>query len=141
MRRLSGQGLRVGVLKHTHHEVEYDHAGKDSWRYAQAAADQVLLTSPTRTAYFDYSTAEMSPEIAISRYFHDLDLVIIEGYKWSSLPKIEVFRGAVSERPMCVDDPNLLAIATPDELDDDVRQIDLDDPDAVVEFILGVVHL
>jgi len=141
MPRLKERGLRVGVLKHTHHEVEFDTKGKDSWRYAQAGAEQVALMTPSGVAFFDYRPVKVSPEEVIASHFAGVDLVLIEGCKWSSLPKVEIHRTNISERPVCLEDANLRAIVTDGPFIFGIRSFSLGDWDTIEEFIVdGVRH-
>ena len=89
---LKARGLRVGVLKRTHHDVPIDLEGKDTWRHAQAGAEQVLLLGPSKMAYMDYREEERSPESVIRRHFEGVDLALVEGFRSGELPKLEVWR-------------------------------------------------
>src|SRR5512136_1048136 len=87
---LKGRGLRVGAIKHDAHRFDIDHPGKDSHRLTAAGADTMMITSPEKLAMVKRHAA--SPPIAelIGHYFSDMDLVLVEGFRGSSLPKIEV---------------------------------------------------
>ncbi len=134
---LRAHGLRIGVLKHTHHPLDLDRRGKDSWRHAQAGAEQVVLMGPAGLAYFDYRSGDPTPEDVAREHLKDVDLIIIEGYKWGPLPKIEVFRRGVSEQPMCLDDPRLLALITDDDVDCDAPTLSSADRDAVAALLVS----
>ena len=87
-----------------------------------------------------------SPEIEelIADYFPDVDLVLVEGFKRSSLPKVEVFRQVHSEILISRGenhDPTLLAVATDTELEVDVPQLDLNSPPAIVDFLVANLGL
>ncbi|HSN22716.1 MAG TPA: molybdopterin-guanine dinucleotide biosynthesis protein B, partial [Methylomicrobium sp.] len=47
---LKQQGLRVGLIKHSHHSFDIDHPGKDSHRLRMAGASPVMLVSRYRYA-------------------------------------------------------------------------------------------
>lgn len=136
---LKERGLRVGVVKHTHHEVEFDTRGKDSWRHAQAGAEQVALMTPSGVAFFDYRPVDSTPEAMIEAHFAGMDLVLIEGYKWSGLPKIEIFRTAISDRPMCLADVNLRAIVTDTPSFPNLPTFAFDERTAIAEFIVQTI--
>lgn len=131
---LRARGLRVGVVKHTHHRVPFDKPGKDSWRVAEAGAEQVALLTPDGFAFMDYRP-EPTPEEVIARSFAGVDLVVVEGCKWSKLPKIEIFRPEHTAAPMCLDDANLLAVATNGTLDGDVSTLPLDGVEVIAAFL------
>ncbi|MBT5373116.1 MAG: molybdopterin-guanine dinucleotide biosynthesis protein B, partial [Rhodospirillaceae bacterium] len=43
---LIGRGYRVSTIKHTHHNVEVDKPGKDSYAHRKAGATEVMVGSP-----------------------------------------------------------------------------------------------
>jgi molybdopterin-guanine dinucleotide biosynthesis adapter protein len=97
-------GYRVGTIKHHVHRFEMDQQGKDTWRHKQAGARVVALSSPTGLGVIRVVARDTSVEELIARYFTDVDLVIAEGYKRTSLPKIEVYRRAAHPEPLVADE-------------------------------------
>ncbi|MCL2618953.1 MAG: molybdopterin-guanine dinucleotide biosynthesis protein B [Defluviitaleaceae bacterium] len=98
-------GYRVGVIKHDGHGFEIDTEHKDTYRSREAGSDVTLIYSQDR-----FALVKNQSDVCIRRfidYFDDCDIVIIEGLKHSSFPKIEV----VVDAPVCNED-TLLAIAT-----------------------------
>lgn len=85
---LTARGYRVGAIKHTHHDFEIDHPGKDSFALKASGARTVALVAPHKLAIVSDLASEPSVEALISRYFSDVQLVLVEGYKHSTLPKI-----------------------------------------------------
>ena len=113
------QKRRVGTIKHASHPLEVDKAGTDSWRhFHEGRADGVLVASPDLRVTFERRTDEATPEELALRYYGDMDVVLVEGFKASPLPKIEVFRKEVAKAPLfTLDAPNAdawLAIITDD---------------------------
>lgn len=94
---LTARGYRVGALKHTHHNFEIDHPGKDSFAMKAAGAVKVGLVSPHKLAFFSDLSSEPSLEELITRYFEDVDLVLAEGFKDADIPKILVERSDSGE--------------------------------------------
>ncbi len=88
---LKAKGLRLAVIKHDAHRFEIDREGKDSWRFTQAGADVVLLSSPEKTALVAQRAHTLRELIASVR---DVDLILVEGYKNEDLPQIGVSRAA-----------------------------------------------
>ncbi len=88
---LAGRGYRVAVIKHTRHRsVESDLPGTDTHRMWEAGAQQTILVAPDRVAHV---RREDAPELEdILRRITGVDLVLIEGFKGSDLPKVEVVR-------------------------------------------------
>jgi len=142
--QFSQWGLRVGVIKHTHHDVELDQPGKDSHRLRQAGATQLLLASPWRQVRFEefkHGSSEAKPpepnplELAKALAGSRLDLILAEGFKRAQLPKIELRRTATGQPPL-PSDPHVIAIASDDEtLQATVPILNLNDPTAVATFI------
>jgi len=100
---LKGRGYLIGVIKHTHHLVDFDQKGKDTWRHARAGADVVALASPNGVTLFKKFEADPVPQEVMDMSMSlagELDLIIFEGYKKEKWPKIEVYRRGETERPV-----------------------------------------
>ena len=136
---LKSRGLRVGAIKHDAHKFEIDREGKDSWRFTKAGADNTLICSAEKLALVKINHDEPPVEELISRYFADVDIVLTEGFKQSSLPKIEVFRQQHSRTLLCrgdVHDENLIAVAADVDMELDVPVLDLNAAPEICEFII-----
>jgi len=95
------QKRRVGTIKHASHPLEVDREGTDSWRhFHEGRADGVVVASPDLRVAFERRNDEAGPEELARRYFSDMDVVIVEGFKRAPLPKIEVFRKEVAKTPL-----------------------------------------
>jgi len=137
---LKRRGYRVGAVKHDAHRLEIDREGKDSWRLTQAGADTMLITSPAKVALVKQNRDGVEPSLAeaIAAYCGDLDIVLTEGFKKSSMPKIEVYRRERSARLLCRDeehDPQLIAVASDSSLDIDVPVYDINDAVGLCDLI------
>ena len=144
--RLTAAGLRVSLIKHAHHRFDIDQPGKDSHRLREAGCSEVLLISEQRWVLMHElrGAPEPSLEEQIAR-FSDCDLVLVEGFKHTRIPKLEVHRPSVG-KPLIAGSgvETIVAIATDEP--DAVRQqtglpaglplLDLNDRDAIVDFIL-----
>lgn len=106
------RGYRVGTVKHHLHEFEIDIPGKDSWRHAQAGADTVIIAAPHKIGVIKKLEAELSLEQMRDRFFQDVDVIFVEGYKTSSQFKIEVFRSTTHPEPLFAHDEHLLALVS-----------------------------
>lgn len=94
IRELKGRGLRLAVIKHDAHRFEIDHEGKDSWRFTKAGADITIVNSSEQTAYIEQG------ELALERLLgmiHNVDLILVEGYKNKALPQIGLARKATGK--------------------------------------------
>jgi molybdopterin-guanine dinucleotide biosynthesis protein MobB len=135
---LKERGYRVGVIKHDAHRFDIDHPGKDSYRLTSAGADTMLISSPDKLAMVKKHACSPSIEDLVSTYFDDVDIVLTEGFKKSSMPKIELHRKEHSSELLCrgvENDPTLIAVASDERLDLDVPVIDLNDAEEVACFI------
>ncbi|MEO8487980.1 MAG: molybdopterin-guanine dinucleotide biosynthesis protein B [Betaproteobacteria bacterium] len=111
--RLVARGLRVSLVKHAHHEFDVDQPGKDSYRHREAGCTQVLVSSSRRWALMHELRGEPEPSLGEAlRHLSPCDLVLVEGYKRSRLPKLEVHRAAVGKPWLHPDDPFIVAIAS-----------------------------
>ena len=133
---LAVRGVRVGTIKHHHGDIQMDTPGKDTWRHKHAGAKVVLLSSPGGIGFVQDTTEDTPVEDLVSRYFQNVDLVIAEGYKWSTLPKIEVFRSTVYDEPMPEPGETLIAMVSDVEVRHDLPWFRNDDISSLVEFIL-----
>ena len=123
---LLGQGLRVSVIKHAHHEFDVDVPGKDSWVHRQSGATEVLVSSTRRWALMHELRGAPEPRLPeLLTRMSRVDLVVIEGFKRELHRKIEVHRIANDKPLLFPGDPDIVGIAT----------------DAVVETTLPVAHL
>jgi molybdopterin-guanine dinucleotide biosynthesis protein MobB len=111
---LSRRGRRVGAVKHTHHSFDLDARGKDSWRLFHAGAHVVAFSSTAQLVVMRHLEGQLSLDDIIARYFNDLELVLVEGYKELPVPKIEVVR---SGRDLVCPQDQLLAVISDDRHD------------------------
>ncbi len=108
---LARRGRRVGTLKHDVHGFEADHPGKDSWRHRSAGSAATIIVGPDQMALFRQGPPS-DPEQLIPM-LGEVDLVLAEGFKRASWPKLEIHRG--SGPLACADDPWLVAVAGPEQ--------------------------
>ena len=128
-------GLRVATIKHDAHRFDIDYPGKDSWRHKKAGAEAVVISSAGKLALIQNMSGDLPPEEVQRRYLRDVDLIITEGYKTGSLPKVEVHRRARSTELLSGSSDNLIAIATDEPLDVDVPCFDLNDMSLLAKFL------
>ena len=133
-------GLRVSLIKHAHHEFDVDQPGKDSYRHRHAGCSEVLISSSNRWALMHELRGAEEPSLQEQlKHFAPCDLVIVEGYKNEAIPKIEVRLKEAHAPALYPEDPRVVAVATDDVLDTALPQLDVNDPEAVAQFI--VQHL
>lgn len=140
--KLKNQGWKVGAVKHDAHDFEIDHPGKDSYRFFHAGADSVSITSKKKIAFVSVSNGITGIESLLEKQFYDMDIVLIEGFKSSSLPKILVFRGEAPDGLIDLSRGPLLAIATDKKAVPgvDCHILDINDHQAIASFILDSLN-
>ena len=135
--QLVQRGVAVSTIKHAHHEFDIDRPGKDSWRHRQAGASEVMVASSRRFALMHElrDAPEPSLEELIAR-MAAVDLLLVEGFKRDSHPKLEVHRPSVGKPFLYPDDPHIVAIASDAPLTAPLPVLPLADVAAIADFIL-----
>ena len=142
---LNNRGLRVGIVKHAHHNFDIDHPGKDSYELRQAGAEQIAVASRNRIAWVrEHRNNRDEPELieALSALqIDDLDLVIAEGFKRENFAKIELHRPGLGKPLLCTHDKSIIALATDErvEASSALPRLNLNDIDEIAEFIISFV--
>ena len=134
---ITARGFSVSTVKHAHHAFDLDQPGKDTFRHRQAGARQVMMATGTRWVLMTELRGAQEPALAdLLARMEPVDLVLIEGYKRDSHPKVEVHRAVTGHPLIAPDDPTIRAVATDGPLAVDRPRLDLNDIGAVADFIL-----
>lgn len=138
-----GRGVTVSTLKHAHHSFDVDHEGKDSHRHRIAGATEVLLSSRHRWALMHEHRDEAEDSLAsLLTRLSPVDLVLIEGYKRDTHPKVEAHRAATGQALIAPDDPSVRAVASDSGAKAEGRPtFDLNDTKAIADFIARELEL
>ena len=139
--RFVQRGLRVSLIKHAHHTFDVDQPGKDSYRHRHAGASEVLVTSSRRWVLmhelrgahepaFDEQLKRLSP----------CDLLLMEGFKFAPIPKLEIWRAETGEGMLHPNDPHIVALATDSKVETKLPVFDLDDDAAIASFIMEYIN-
>ena len=137
------KNIRTGVVKHAHHNFDIDHPGKDSYEFRQAGANQVAVASKKRIAWIKEHNDDRDEPVlseALSALDVDsLDLVLVEGFKAESFPKIELHRPSLGKPLICTHDNSIIALATDEyvEAPPEVQQLDLNNANEIADFIIS----
>jgi molybdopterin-guanine dinucleotide biosynthesis protein B len=139
---LKHYGLRIGLIKHSHHNFQIDQPGKDSFRLRAAGASPVMLVSTHRRAIITEITPEKEPLLDDQLKLFDqsqLDLILVEGFKAEQFPKIELHRPSLNKPLLYPNDPNIIAIASDVTLEAPgyLTQLDINQPEMIAVFILN----
>lgn len=128
------RGYRVAAVKHAHQPVEIDAEGKDTWRFARAGSAASVISSPSKLTVFKNASKEPTVEEALEALGEGFDIVILEGFKRSKLPKIEVHRSDLGKDLACPPE-DLAAVITDGEMPLDLPRFKSDDIRGIVDFI------
>ena len=139
---LNHHGVRIGLIKHSHHNFQIDQPGKDSFRLREAGASPVMLVSTHRRAIITEISPEQEPRLDDQLKLLDqseLDLILVEGFKAEQFPKIELHRPSLNKPLLYPNDPNIIAIASDCTLEtpDYLIQLDINQPEIIADFILN----
>ncbi|HFV9223325.1 molybdopterin-guanine dinucleotide biosynthesis protein MobB [Enterobacter roggenkampii] len=138
---LCARGLRPGLIKHSHHDMDIDTPGKDSYELRKAGAAQTMVASPRRWALMTETPDEAPLNLAylVSRMDHStLDLVLVEGFKHEAVPKILLFRSdAGHDMSELTLDEHVIAVASDVAVELEVPVLDLNDVDGIAQFIVA----
>lgn len=136
---------KIGVIKHSHHDVILEPEHKDTARLRRAGAAQVMLASPYRIALVDELRERKEPNLAeLLARLDPADLVLVEGYKWAAIPKLEVWRPALGKPALYRDDAWIKVVASDsprpnDGLHRELLWLDLNDVLSILSFVRGLI--
>jgi len=141
------RSLKIGVLKHAHHNFDIDIPGKDSYELRHAGATQMLVASKNRWALVTETTAESEePNLStlLNQLNHkELDLILVEGFKHEKYDKIELHRPSLGKPVLYPDDNSIIAIITdePQNLNTKLPILDFDNIKLIIDFIINKYNL
>ena len=139
---IAGRGFTVSTVKHAHHSVDVDQPGTDSYRHRAAGASEVLLASGQRIALMQELRGVPEPSLNDLLFrLSPVDLVLIEGFKRATHPKIEAYRLKAGKPLMASEDASIRAVASDTPLELDRPVFDLDDTAVIADFILQEIGL
>jgi molybdopterin-guanine dinucleotide biosynthesis adapter protein len=134
--RFRAQGLTVSAIKNAHHGFDMDRPGKDSYRYRESGAGQVLISTTERWALLTETPRGHATLEELLARLDPCDLVIVEGFKSEGrIPRIEVRRASVGDPPIYPHDSNVIAVAADFALECPLPVLDLNDADRIAAFI------
>jgi molybdopterin-guanine dinucleotide biosynthesis protein B len=136
------RGLTVSAIKNAHHGFDMDRPGKDSYRYREAGAGQVLISTGLRWALLTETPSHAASLEDLMKLLAPCDLVIIEGFKSEGhIPRIEVRRMTNTEPPLFSHDHNVIAVAADHAVDTQLPLLDLNDAAKIADFIAARLEL
>lgn len=138
---LTASGLRIGMVKHSHHDIEMDNPNKDSFKLRKSGAVQMVLASPHRSIIFAEQEEKTEPSLIDQLSWLDikqLDLVLVEGFRHEQFDKIELHRPSLNKPLLCENDSSIIALASDDNVTTklDLSRLDLNNINQIADFIL-----
>ena len=130
---LASRGHRVATVKHTYHDVAIDELGKDSRRHLDAGSRATIISSPGRLTLVKPVAADVSLDEVVALFADDYDIIIVEGFKSESAPKIEVYRRDAG--PRLENGGQVIAVASDEPLDGEERRFSLEDIAGLADLI------
>lgn len=137
---LRKHGYRIAAIKHhSHPGFEIDQPGKDTWRFARAGSDCVIIASPDKIAKIQNITHELSLD-EITSSITGVDIILTEGFKRAGKSAIEIVRQATGSDLLC-SPPQLIAVVSDIPVTANVPHFDLDDVAGIVNFIESTIKM
>lgn len=138
-------GLRVSVVKHAHKGFDMDRPGKDSFRFREAGACEVMISSAHRWALLGecHESHEADSLDSLLARMATCDLVLVEGFRAYPLPRIEVYRPtqAQGQPLLALERQDILAIACDGAIETSLPRLDLNAPSQVARFVAAHLRL
>lgn len=135
---LSERGFSVSTVKHAHHDFDIDRPGKDSFLHRAAGAHEVMISSGHRFALMHELRGAPEPTLQdLVERLAPVDIVLVEGFKFDPVPKLEVHRPSLGKAPIWPDDPHIVAVATDVPLVDCAHPVfDLNDAASIASMVV-----
>ena len=131
---LKSRNYKLATIKHhSHRGFEIDQPGKDSWRFAQAGSDHVIIASPDKIASYRKVERELSLD-EIVEGVSGVDIILVEGYKQAEKPSLEVVRAA-NGRELVGSQEQRFAVVADFPLDLGIPQFGLEDVRGIADLI------
>lgn len=135
---LNARGVRIALIKHTHHDMDVDTPGKDSYELRKAGAEQTLVASDRRWALMTETPEQTTLDLVFLASRIDparCDLILVEGFKHDAIPKIALYRHAVGKPFANIIDEHVIALASDSVQECDIPLLDINRPESIAEFI------
>ena len=129
------KGYNVGSIKHAHHDFDIDKPGTDSFKHREAGSSQVIISSAKRWAKINENNNENEKSLnELIQELHNVDIVVVEGFKKDNHPKIEILSKDLKNRNK--ETNNVIAIVSSDLKDNIIPVFKENDIENLVEFII-----
>ena len=135
IKSLVKKGYQVGSIKHAHHDFDIDKPGTDSFKHREAGSSQAIISSAKRWAKITENNNENEKSLdELTQEFHNVEIVVVEGFKKDNHPKIEILTKGLNNRNE--ETKNVVAIVSDDLKDNTTPVFKENDIENLVEFII-----
>ncbi|MGL5088505.1 MAG: molybdopterin-guanine dinucleotide biosynthesis protein B, partial [Cetobacterium sp.] len=130
---------KVGTIKHDGHDFEMDNVGSDTYKHIKAGAHGTLIFSKSKFMFLENST-QKSLEFYLE-FFKDYDFIILEGFKNSNYPKIEVIKSGISNESVSNKQNLQFLVSDLKEIENSsyLKILDIDDIDKIFENLIQIL--
>ena len=137
--------LKVCALKHAHNSFKLDQKGKDSYEFYEAGANQVIIASSKQWAIVNRIEFKEPPLEELLRHSkNNIDIILVEGWKFSKIKKIEIYRKVLKKTMLSNQDKNFIAIATDEKelnIETKIPILDINNTKQIGDFILKSLNI
>jgi molybdopterin-guanine dinucleotide biosynthesis protein MobB len=137
IRIIKRKGYKVAAIKHAAHGYTMDPPGTDSWYYAEAGADKVVIVGPGSYTIHEFHEDQKSLQEVLGK-IKEVDIVLVEGFKGESGPKIEIYRQGYSSGRIDLGG-NLVAVVSDISLSGEIPCFSFDQLEGLADFILTML--
>lgn len=140
VKELSHLGYKTGVIKSDAHGLVFDKQGKDTHRFRKSGADRVAAVG--REEFFVYGSVKHESDLQymINSYFQSFDIILIEGFKNSEYPKIEVNYSAAGKPFLGPEINNIKAVVSDKKPEKAVKHFAFSDTDKLIKYIIEILN-
>ena len=143
--KLNNEGLKVATVKHDGHDFDADIEGTDTFKHRKAGAYGTAILSKNK--FMVIKEQKNTQEEELISYFSDCDVILLEGFKFSDYPKIEIVRKGNSSESVCKKETLLGIVSDIEELkeeyrenkDNELKVIDINDIDLISELLVEYI--
>ena len=144
---LTRKEIKISSIKHTHHNISVDKRGKDSFQHRESGAKEVIVGGKQNWALIHNGEKDENNTLddLLEKFSSEVDLVLVEGFKESKIPKIEVYNSNLKKIPISLSDDKTLAIVY-DKMDKKIinsklPKFDFNDTEIIAKFILNYLEI
>ncbi|NMA58229.1 molybdopterin-guanine dinucleotide biosynthesis protein B [Clostridium cochlearium] len=134
---LKDRGIKIAVIKHDGHDFEPDVIGTDSYRYREAGAEEIAIFSKNK--WMIIKEEKNIDESELISQFPNADLILLEGFKFSDYPKVEIIRKEVSSMPITNPKTVIAYVSDHEKFNGKIKQFHLDDIEGLTDYLYNYI--